>query len=89
MSKFKVSAHLVPGERSPPGLFFLFLICPHMAFSLVHVDGEKDKERKVTVESWGKERIFSSSLKATNPILKAQPHDLILTASQRPHLQIL
>ena len=56
MSKFKVSAHLVPGERSPPGLFFLFLICPHMAFSLVHVDGEKDKERKVTVESWGKER---------------------------------
>jgi len=26
--------------------------------SLVHVDGEKDRERKVTVESWEKERIF-------------------------------
>ena len=26
MSKFKVSARLVPGARSPPGLLFLFLL---------------------------------------------------------------
>lgn len=51
-SKFNVSAALVPGESSLPGLLFLFWLCLHMVFPWCFY---MERERKVWVVS-GEER---------------------------------